>query len=305
MFRDSLKDLLSNTWDRSYILTLIEHLFHWGSKFDRLLVIVLVLVGLQLTVWLLRRAGRSLAGHRLTSRASKAATVISLASSTILFVTYFVAFGLIFRELGLSLKAYLTSASIIGLAVGFGTQGIVQDVVTGVTMVFADLFDVGDMVEISGQTGIVRSVGIRFTELENSFGARVMIPNRTIGNVINYPKGYIRALVDISLPAESELAQQIEAKVSEIVSGALEQYPGILLVAPSIEGRVRTSSGREFLRVKFRVWPGRGGAIESGLRSELLGVIKRIMPEYEDWMVAVNYEIEKRQATLPGVGRRA
>ena len=268
-------------------------------------MIALVLFSLQLAVWLLRRVGRPLAERRLSSRASKVATIVSLTSSIILFATYFVAFGLILRELGLSLKAYLTSASIIGLAVGFGTQGVVQDVVTGVTMVFADILDVGDMVEISGQTGLVRSVGMRFTELENSFGARILIPNRTIGNVINYPKGYIRALVDVDLPAESELAQKVEAKVSEVVSGALEQYPGILLAAPSIEGRVRTSSGKGFLRVKFRVWPGRGAAIESGLRNELLGLIKRIVPEYEDWMITVNYEIEKKHTTLPGFGRRS
>ena len=74
------------------------------------------------------------------------ATIVSLTSSIILFATYFVSFGLILRETGLSLKAYLTSASIIGLAVGFGSQGIVQDVVTGVSMVFADLIDVGDVV---------------------------------------------------------------------------------------------------------------------------------------------------------------
>lgn len=267
-------------------------------------MIALLLVVLQLALWLLRRAGRSLSGRRLTSRASKAATIVSLTSSIILFVTYFVAFGLILRELGLSLKAYLTSASIIGLAVGFGTQGIVQDVVTGVTMVFSDLFDVGDMVEISGQTGIVRSVGMRFVELENSLGARVLIPNRSIGNVINYPKGYIRAMVDVTLPSESEMAQKVEDRVSEIVSGAMEQYTGVLLAKPSLEGRVRTSSGKGFLRVMFRIWPGRGTAIETGFRNELLGVIKRIVPEYEDWMVTVNYEIDKRHATLPSFSKR-
>ncbi len=63
----------------------------------------------------------------------------------------------------LSLKTYLASASIMGLAIGFGSQGLVQDVVTGVTLVFSDLIDVGEMVEISGQTGIVRSIGMRFT----------------------------------------------------------------------------------------------------------------------------------------------
>jgi small conductance mechanosensitive channel len=278
-------------------MTWIDRLFHEGPKIERVLVIALVLIGLQVAVWLLRRVGRPIADRRLSSRASKLATIVSLTSSVILFTTYFVAFGLILRELGLSLKAYLTSASIIGLAVGFGSQGVVQDVVTGVTLVFSDLLDVGDMVEISGQTGIVRGVGMRFTELENSFGARVLIPNRTIGNVINYRKGYLAAMVDVGLPSEAELARKVEAKVSEVVSGALEQYRGILLAAPTIAGRVRASSGKEFLRVNFHVWPGRGTAIESGFRNELLGVIKRIVPDYADWMVVVNYEIEARQAT--------
>ena len=129
------------------MLTLIHNFFQGGSRLERMIAIAVVLISLQLVIWFLRRVGRPLAERRLSSRASKFATM-SLASSVILFATYFVAFGLILRELGLSLKAYLTSASIIGLAVGFGSQGVVQDVVTGVTMVFADLFDVGDMVEI-------------------------------------------------------------------------------------------------------------------------------------------------------------
>jgi small-conductance mechanosensitive channel len=290
--------------ERSIVLKLNESLFHWGTKIERLVVIALVLIGLQAAIWLLQRAGRLLARRRLTSRASKAATLISLASSTILFATYFVALGLILRELGLSLKTYLTSASIIGLAVGFGSQGIVQYVVTGVTMVFADLFDVGDMVEISGQTGIVRSVGMRFTELENSLGARILIPNRTIGNVINYPKGYVRAVVDVVLPADSLMAQKVEKEVSKVMSGALEQYGGIFRAEPSIEGRVRISPDKEILRVKFRIWPGRGTPIEAGLRNELFAVIKQIVPEYEDWMITVNYEIEKKQLSLPTLSRR-
>src|SRR5690606_22150626 len=56
---------------------------------------------------------------------------------------------------------YFASASVIALAIGFGSQGIVQDVVTGLTLIFSDLIDVGDMVEISGQSGVVRSISMR------------------------------------------------------------------------------------------------------------------------------------------------
>ena len=65
------------------------------------------------------------------------------------------------------------------------------------TQVFSNLIDIGDMVEIGGQTGIIRSIGMRFTVLENSMKAEVFIPNRSITNVINYPRGYVRCLIDV------------------------------------------------------------------------------------------------------------
>src|SRR5687767_4431636 len=90
-------------------------------------------------------------------------------------------------------------ASVLGLAIGFGSQGLVQDVVTGLTLIFSDLIDVGDLVEVSGQTGVVRGVTMRFVELENALGGTVFVPNRTISSVINYPRGYVRCFVDVTL----------------------------------------------------------------------------------------------------------
>ena len=74
-----------------------------------------------------------------------------------------------------------------------------QDVLTGLTLVFSDLIDVDDRVEIGGQVGRVRSIGMRFLILENPMGTLVYIPNRSIGSLINYPQGYIRFLVDVTL----------------------------------------------------------------------------------------------------------
>ena len=170
------------------------------------------------------------------ARLSKPKTIVSLGTSMLVFVLYFVAVGLILKEIGVSLKAYLASASIVGLAIGFGSQGLVQDIVNGLTVVFSGLFNIGDMVEISGQSGIVRSFGIRFTIIETPLGARVYIPNRTITNVVRYPRGYVRGFADITLPSEPKIARQAEAKVAAIVNSLFEQFPGVLLTAPSIEG---------------------------------------------------------------------
>jgi small-conductance mechanosensitive channel len=240
-------------------------------------------------------------GERLMSQGSrrsglrKLRSVVSLANSALLFTLYFLAVGLILREIGVSLTAYLASASIVGLAVGFGSQGLVQDVVTGLTLVFSDLFDVGELVEISGQSGIVRKIGMRFVELENSLGARIFIPNRTITNVVNYPRGYVRFIVDVRLSDDAEQTATMRERIERLVPTVYEQFPGILVTPPSIEGEFPTSSGVPYLRIKFRVWPGRGDPIEKTFKPEVVAELRVINPDYADWMVAVYYEVEQKQ----------
>jgi hypothetical protein len=80
---------------------------------------------------------------------------------------------------------------------------------------------------------------------------------------------------------------------------AQEQFSGILLTEPSVEGRRTLKSGREFLRLKFRIWPNRGQPIEGSYVQELIAELRRLDPEYQPWMIAVTYEVEKRQQ-LPG-----
>lgn len=261
---------------------------------------VLILIGLALIghviVYGVRYLTRRLMSMRLHGRLLKTHTVTGLISSILIFVIYFGIFGLALAEIGVPIGAYFASASVIGLAVAFGSQGLVQDVMSGLTIIFTDLFDVGDMVEIGGQTGIIQRLGMRFTVLTTALGAEVFVPNRTITNVINYPRGYVRCLADVSLSADKETAERMEDTIRRIAAATGEQYPGILRTLPDYEGVQTTSSGRTYLRVKFRIWPGRGGPIETGFKQEVVQALKAIDPNYSDWMVSINYEVEQKQA---------
>ena len=211
-----------------------------NSIFTRLILIVLVAGAAHLSVALLRRVSGRLLRSRLGSEA-KALTITSFLTSVFVFTVYFAAVGFLLAELGVPLTTYLASASVIGLAVSFGSQGIVQDVITGLTVVFADLVDVGDMVDIGGQVGIVEKVGMRFTVLVNFFGARVFVPNRSIVNVTSYPKGYVRAFLDTRLPDDKAKHELAKARIWEISCAAYEQHPGVLLMPPSQEGCFRNT----------------------------------------------------------------
>jgi small conductance mechanosensitive channel len=86
--------------------------------------------------------------------------------------------------------------------------------------------------------------------------------------------------------------------VREIVESTKEQFPGILMTPPSIEGRYQTSSGKEFLRVKFRIWPSQGGPLEASFKREVGESLKIIDSTYSDWMVVLTYEVEKKPVTV-------
>lgn len=263
--------------------------------------IVLVLA-IAATAHLFVRGIRHLAQRILSTDAilrwTKLRTLLGLMTSILVFTLYFGAVGLVLREFGVSLTAYLASASVLGLAIGFGSQGVVQDVVTGLTVILSDLFQVGDLVEISGQTGLVQSVGMRFTILLNPLGAQVFIPNRTLSNVIVYPRGYIRCLADITLSEQEDTTKQMLAKVDAITQGFVEQFPGVLRGKPEIGTPSSTPSGRVFVRVKFRIWPGRSAPIETAYKQEVLQTIKMLDSEYAEWMVSVNNEVSEAPVVI-------
>jgi small conductance mechanosensitive channel len=208
-------------------------------------------------------------------------------------VIYFLAVGLILKEFNVSLKAYLASASVIGLAIGFGSQGLVQDVVTGLTLIFSETLNIEDLVEISGQTGKVESIGLRFTTLINLHGQKIHIPNRTIGIIGRFRNGYIRAYVDIQFTDKTD-EKMVVSEVVSIADGMKSQYSSIILKEPVNLGiRTAEKGNWRYLRMKFRLWPGQGHLIEGPFRQRLISAMKRLDPEYADWMVAVVYKTEE------------
>lgn len=265
----------------------------------RFVIVILLAIGAHLVAvaarWLFLRAGQAVGEARL----SKVRTVVHLASGITVFAIYFFAIGLILAELGISITAYLATASVIGLAVGFGSQNIVQDVITGLTVILTDLVQIGDMVEITGQTGIVRSIGMRFTVLQNSMGAIVYIPNRTLASMISYPRGYVRCLVDVELIGTDAQNAEIEVLAGQMTQSVAEQFPAVLRAPIEVEERRQTASGKTFLRIKFRIWPGRGTIFETTFRQDLLARLKQIIPDYADFRVSVNYEVDQRQPPRP------
>jgi len=248
----------------------------------------------QFSHWLLtpKSKGGTVPAEAFTRRYPKIATLTTILVSGATFVIYFLAIGLILREFKVSLTAYLASASVIGLAIGFGLQGFVQDVVIGLTLIFYDALNITDLVELSGQVGRVERIGLRFTTLVNFHGQEIYIPNRNIGMISRFRRGAIRAYVDVQVPddlGEKEVADGIQS----IADSMYSQHKSIILTQPEIFGLKETTGANWlYLRIKFRLWPGQGALIENTFRQRVVAMMKELHPKYADWMVTVTYRVE-------------
>ncbi|NIQ53630.1 MAG: mechanosensitive ion channel, partial [Gammaproteobacteria bacterium] len=264
----------------------------------RAAVILALAVALHLLIRILKRA----VGHALgpvgarrppgaRGRHPKLATVVGLALSTATFALWFAAIGLALAAFDVDLTAYFATATVIGLAVGFGSQGLVQDVVIGLTLIFTDALDVGDMVEVSGQVGRVERVGLRFTTLTNFLGQTVYIPNRNIAVVGRFRRGGIHAFVDAQVP-EGTQPEVLADMLLGLARGLRAQHPAIVLDEPTLVGVQRADPGGwRYVRIRLRLWPGQQALVESAFRQRILAFMKGVDEGYADWMVTVTYRV--------------
>jgi len=243
--------------------------------------------------WLIRKSAAKKSPLGFVTHQPKFVTLTGLITSGLTFIIYSVALGFILSVLGMPTRqfvaTYLATASVVGFAVGFGSQGLVQDVITGLTLIFTDTLEVGDMVDVSGQVGRVEKVGLRFTELRNFYNQQVFLSNRNISNIARFPRGGIHAYVDAQRPANADRAKVI-AVVKQAAHGMWEQFRAIVLQEPEVYELPSQMAGTDgFIRVDFKLWPGQGGLIETTFRQRLVTLLKQFDTNYADWMVVVTY----------------
>lgn len=132
----------------------------------------------------------------------------TLEKLTINIFTYALIFILITIIIGIfdyEIAPLIAGAGIAGLAIGFGAQGLVSDVVTGFFILLEKQIDVDEYVSVAGIDGIVEEVGLRTTKVRGFDGTVHFIPNRQITQVSNHSRGNMRALVDISIAYDENI----------------------------------------------------------------------------------------------------
>lgn len=205
-------------WIRSWAWT--EQGLTWGGK---ILVSLLVL----LFFWLLTKVLTKMITKFIQKRAEKSRkeqTLLQLLFNVIRVTLFFWAIFTILDLFGVNTTSMLATAGIGGIALGFGAQSLVKDVLTGAMLLLEDQFSVGDYIRIGALEGYVRSAGLRLTTLESFAGELHFVPNGSITAVTNLSRTPMRAKADIRIPDGTDMDQLLPA-LKEAVAAFAASWP--------------------------------------------------------------------------------
>ncbi|NLP18366.1 MAG: mechanosensitive ion channel family protein [Firmicutes bacterium] len=249
------------------ILT-FETLFDVGLGVLTKLVVVLILIILARIVL---HFGYLLSARVLKPREdrgyldeARVETLRGLVDSILRYLVYFVAGVTILDTLGIGVTSVLAGAGIVGLAVGFGAQNLVKDVITGFFIIFEDQYTIGEYISIAGVTGIVQEMGLRVTKIKAFAGDLHIIPNGNISQVTNYSRGNMRALIDISIAYEEDIDRALS--VLEETSRQLAHQMPEIVEGPNVLGAVDLDEYGVVLRVIAQAQPMHQWGVERKLR---------------------------------------
>lgn len=213
----------------------------WLSLGKVFLDIVIIIILAAIVIRIAKRVIKSVFHNKRQGRfrisARREETLSKLTESMLIYIVYFTVFIMILASVGIEVMPLLAGAGVAGLAIGFGAQNLVKDIISGFFIIFEDQFSVGDYVIISGLEGTVEEIGLRTTKIESWTGERQIVPNGGITQVINYSINNGLAVVDINVPYENDIATA-EGIIEDILVGLPAKYEEI--VSPPIIHGVQT-----------------------------------------------------------------
>lgn len=192
-------------------------------------LILLKVIGVFIAYWIVKKIGRRILDRTFNNvlkrqeiSEGRALTLHRLAENIFSYALIFIVAATLFSIFGIPVASLIAGAGIVGLAVGFGAQGLVSDVVTGFFLLLEKQIDVNDYVTVGNFDGIVEAVGLRTTQIRGFNGTLHYIPNREILSLSNHSRGNMQALVDIRVSYQDDIDKAIEIMQSACEKVAAE-----------------------------------------------------------------------------------
>ncbi|MGV2939285.1 mechanosensitive ion channel family protein [Mesobacillus sp. LC4] len=194
-------------------------------------------------------------------------TLMKLLENVLTYVVYFIAIMSILAAMTIDVKAMLAGAGIVGLAVGFGAQSLVKDIITGFFIIFEDQFSVGDYVRIGQFEGTVEEIGLRTTKIKSFTGEINILPNGSIVEVTNFSVYNSVSVLDIGIAYEGDI-EYAEKVLQQYLETTTEKYPE-LVKTPELLGVQQFGASEVVLRIVAETVPMKHWYIGRQLRKDI------------------------------------
>ena len=274
-----LKDTVSSAAESAE-----DFLGHLPQIVSRLLIAGAVLIiGLLLLklgkIIIAKLAKRRSKSSRVNPQRSE--TFRSIITSVFSYIMFFILATVILRLFGVDVTSLLAAAGVVGIALAFGAQTLVKDLLSGLFIWGEGSIAVGDLVSINGLDGTVEAITIRTTSIRNYNGNVYCIPNGDIRTIANMSRGFKRAIVNVPCPYE-ENQERLVAMVKEEMETAAKEVDGINAV-PDVMSIVAFDKNSVRLQVAVVCPVGEHWRIEREIRTRIKARFDKegiVMPHY-------------------------
>jgi len=271
-------------------VTALHEISVWarGSGLEIVLLVVGTVLLTRLVSWLGEKITRRIDAHAretdalVRSEAAKHRHALAQVITWATLVVIYCATGLaVATRLGIPLTSLVAPAAVAAVALGFGAQRIVQDILAGFFIITERQYGFGDLVRLSvpsvqGAMGTVEDVTLRVTTVRTADGEVVITPNGQIGQVTNLSRGWARAVLDVPVPASADVNQ-----VSELLRRIGEEaysepeLSQLLLDPPAVMGVQSIDVTHFQVRVVARTLPGKQFDVGRALRARIAAALLR------------------------------
>jgi len=240
---------------------------------EHFLLVLLTCIIILWAVRILARAVRRAIGkeHVLSPEAERRAKTLGAVlenTARILVGAFFVLMTL--QEFGVNISPLVAGAGIAGVALGFGAQSLVKDVIAGFFLLMENQYGVGDIISVDpNHSGTVERMTLRITQIRDSEGRTHFIPNGSISQLTVMSKDYARALVDVEVRQDQD-ADRAMALLKELGEALLKDLPGVVLEATDVKGVEAFTASGFTLRTLTKTAPGKQWEVARELRRRIL-----------------------------------
>lgn len=238
----------------------------------KVISIIIVFLAINIFIKTLNKVIDKTVNHKKKSTLSgnerKLDTLTAVIKNITKYIIYFIGVIIILDDIfGINTTSILATAGIGGLAISFGAQSLVKDIITGFFILFEDQFSVGDYVTIGDYSGTVEELGVRITKLRDFSGELHIIPNGNITTVTNIGRGPMRSSVDIAVAYEEDIDRAI--KVIEQVCNKIKEGNDNIVEGPTVLGVTELGDSGISITVVAKTNPMEQWALERELKKAI------------------------------------